>query len=93
MLNKKGFSLLGMLISVTIMMLLTIWVLKQYQTISAAQQTQMQQALQQFQPPAGKGARAGQTGQQNTLRNFRTSVQEIEKAAARRSQEQENMYK
>ena len=84
--NKKGFSLLEMLITVLIIAVLATIVLKKYQTINAMEQKRMQQALQPFQP-------AGQNNSQNTLEQIRSSIKDIEKSAARRAEQQENMYK
>lgn len=84
--NKKGFSLIGMLITVTIIMILTVVILKKYQTLNTTHQTQMQQTLQQLQP-------SGQAKPQNALQQVRSSVQDLEKAAARRAEQQEKMYK
>ena len=86
MYNRKGFSLLGMLIAVTVVMVLTIMLLKQYQAVQTAQQARMRQALRPLQT-------TGQTDAQNAARQLRSSVQDIEKAAARRAEQQENMYK
>ncbi len=86
MLNKKGFSFIGTLIALTIIMILTVVILKKYQTLNATNQIQMQQTLQQFQPSAG------QTGQQNTLRQLRNSLQDIEKTAAQRADLDPSVY-
>lgn len=69
--NKKGFSLISLLITVLIIMILASIVVKRYQTINTQEQVRTQQTLQQLQ----------------------NSVRDIEKTAAQRAQQQQNLYK
>ena len=47
--NKKGFSLIGLLITVVIVMILATIVVTQYQTINKAEQVRTEQTLRQLQ--------------------------------------------
>jgi len=87
MCNRKGFSLLSMLITLVIIAILATIVLKKYQTINAMERTRLQQALQ---PPQTRQS-AGQKNQQNTLQQIRASVKEIEEAAAKRADLPDNL--
>ena len=69
--KKKGFSLIGLLITVLIIMILASIVVNRYQTLNTQQKMRTHQTLQQLQ----------------------NSVKEIEKTAAQRAQQQQNLYK
>ena len=83
MLNKKGFSLLSTLITLVIIAILATIVLKKYQTINAMERTRLH-PTQTRQP-------SGQRNQQNTLQQIRSSVKEIEDAAAKRADLPDNL--
>ena len=87
MLNKKGFSLLSTLITLVIIAILATIVLKKYQTINAMERTRLQQALH----PTQTRQPSGQRNQQNTLQQIRSSVKEIEDAAAKRADLPDNL--
>ena len=85
--NKKGFSLISLLITVLIVAILATIVLKKYQTINAMERTRLQQALQpekptQLEQSAQPVKSAQHISHQKVLQQVRSSIQGVEKSAA-----------
>ena len=88
--NKKGFSLLSTLITLIIIAILATIVLKKYQTINAMERTRLQQALQPEKPAqpeqSAQPVKSAQyVSHQKVLQQVRSSIQGVEKSAAKRA--------